>query len=80
MPLLPGRLAQLLDERGVDLVGVPDDEFETMGPNILALAPGVGVALEGNQRTRRRLARAGVEVVAYEGGEISRRATGARPA
>ncbi|MDE3026183.1 MAG: arginine deiminase, partial [Acidobacteriota bacterium] len=38
-PLIPVRLMELLEERGIDLVGVPDDEFETMGPNVLALAP-----------------------------------------
>lgn len=76
MPLLPVRLAQLLEERGVDLVGVPDEEFETMGPNVLALAPRVALALADNERTRRRLGRAGVEVVTYAGGEISRKGDG----
>jgi len=76
VPLLPVRLAELLGARGVDLVGVPDDEFESMGPNVLALAPRVGLALAGNERTRRRLGRAGVEVVEYEGDEISRKGDG----
>jgi len=72
VPLLPARLVELLEERGVTLVGVPDDEFETMGPNVLALAPRVGLAVDGNDVTRRRLARAGVEVLVYEGGELSK--------
>jgi dimethylargininase len=76
MPLLPVRLVELLAERGVELVGVPDDEFETMGPNVLALGPRVGLAIEGNDRTRRRLARAGVEVLVYTGEEISRKGDG----
>ena len=38
-PLLPVRLAQLLGERGIEIVEVPDEEFETLGPNALALAP-----------------------------------------
>ncbi len=76
VPLLPVRLVELLEERGIELVGVPDEEFETMGPNVLALAPRVGLALEGNERTRRRLARAGVEVVVYEGEAISRKGDG----
>jgi len=75
-PLLPVRLVELLDERGIEIVGAPDDELETMGPNVLALAPRVGLALAGSERTRRRLARAGVEVVLYEGGEISRKGAG----
>jgi N-dimethylarginine dimethylaminohydrolase len=76
VPLLPVRLVELLSARGIELVGVPDDEVESMGPNVLALAPMVALALSGNERTRRRLARAGVEVVVYEGEEVSRKGDG----
>jgi N-dimethylarginine dimethylaminohydrolase len=72
LPLMPVRLVQLLESRGVRLVEVPDEEFETMGPNMLALEPGVALALEGNRETRRRLERAGVEVLTYEGTELSK--------
>jgi dimethylargininase len=75
-PLMPVRLVELLVSRGVELVEVPDEEFETMGPNVLALAPRVALALEGNDETRRRLERAGVEVAVYEGDEISRKGDG----
>ena len=71
-PLLPTRLAQLLDERGVELVPVPDEEFESMGSNVLALAPRVALAVEGNPRTRERMERAGVEVLTYRGAELSK--------
>lgn len=71
-PLLPTRLAQLLEERGVELVEVPDDEFDTMGSNVLALAPRVALAVEGNPETRRRLERAGVEVLTYRANELSK--------
>ena len=71
-PLLPTRLAQLLDERGIEIVPVPDEEFETMGSNVLALAPRVALAVAGNPETRRRLERAGVEVEVYEGTELSK--------
>jgi N-dimethylarginine dimethylaminohydrolase len=71
-PLLPTRLAILLEERGIEVVPVPDEEFETMGPNVLALAPRVALAVEGNPETRRRLERAGVEVELYEGAELSK--------
>jgi dimethylargininase len=76
LPLMPTRLVQLLAERGVQLVEVPDDEFETMGPNVLALAPRVALALEGNDETRRRMERAGVDVRVYRGDEISRKGDG----
>jgi dimethylargininase len=75
-PLMPTRLVQLLAERGVELVEVPEEEFETMGPNVLALGPRVALALEGNDETRRRLERAGVDVRVYRGEEISRKGDG----
>jgi dimethylargininase len=71
-PLLPVRLAELLERRGIELVAVPDEEFETMGPNVLALAPRVALAVDGNPETRRRLEQAGVEVLVYEGKELSK--------
>jgi N-dimethylarginine dimethylaminohydrolase len=69
--LAPVRLMRLLAERGVELVEVPDDEFATQGSNVLALAPRRALALEGNPETRRRMERAGVDVVVYRGDEIS---------
>ena len=75
-PLMPTRLVQLLAARGVELVEVPDEEFETMGPNVLALGPLVALALEGNDETRRRMESAGVDVRVYRGDEISRKGDG----
>lgn len=75
-PLMPVRLVELLAERGVRLLEVPDEEFETMGPNVLALAPRVALALEGNDETRRRMERAGVDVRVYRGDELSRKGDG----
>ena len=71
-PLLPVRLAQLLEERGIAIVPVPDDEFGSMGANVLVLAPRVALAVEGNPETRKRMERAGVEVQTYEGTELSK--------
>ncbi len=76
LPLLPVRLVELLAEHGVESIEVPDDEFETMGCNVLALAPRVALALDGNPQTRRRLERAGVEVTVYRGEELSRNGDG----
>jgi dimethylargininase len=76
LPLLPVRLVQLLEERGVRMVEVPDEEFESMGCNVLALAPRVGLALDGNPETRRRLEAVGVEVRLYAGEELSRKGDG----
>jgi dimethylargininase len=74
--LTPVRLMELLRERGIEIVEVPDEEFETMGPNVLALGPRRALALEGNDETRRRMEAAGVEVVTYKGDEISRKGDG----
>jgi N-dimethylarginine dimethylaminohydrolase len=71
-PLLPVRLVQLLEARGIRIVEVPPDELESMGPNVLALAPRVALALARNVETRRRMERAGVEVLVYRGEELSK--------
>jgi N-dimethylarginine dimethylaminohydrolase len=71
-PLLPTRLAQLLEARDVELVPVPDEEFDSMGSNVLALAPRVALGVDGNPRTRDRMERAGVEVLTYRGEELSK--------
>lgn len=71
-PVMPARLVELLHGRGISVVEVPDEEFETMGPNVLALAPRVALALDGNDETRRRMERAGVEVLVYRGRELSK--------
>ena len=36
---MPVRLVELLEEREISFVEVPDEEFESMGPNVLALGP-----------------------------------------
>lgn len=74
--IAPTRLVWLLAERAIEVVEVPDDEFETMGPNVLALGPRRALALEGNDETRRRMERKGVDVLTYRGDEISRKGDG----
>jgi dimethylargininase len=76
LPLMPVRLVELLEQRGVGFVEVPDGEFESMACNVLALAPRVALALDGNPETRRRLEAAGVEVLVYSGEELSRKGDG----
>jgi dimethylargininase len=76
LPLMPVRLVQLLRSRGIEFVEVPEEEFDSMGPNVLALGPRRALALEGNPQTRRRMEAAGVEVLVYEGSDISRKGDG----
>jgi dimethylargininase len=74
--IAPVRLLELLDERGIEIVEVPDDEFATQGPNVLALGPRRALALDGNRETRRRMEAAGVDAVVYKGDEISKKGDG----
>ena len=74
--LLPAPFRQWLLARGAELLEVPDDEFATMGCNVLALAPGRCLMLEGNAGTRRLLEKAGCEVLTYDGREISLKGCG----
>lgn len=75
-PLLPVRFRVWLLDRGIRLVEVAEAEFETTGTNVLALAPGRCLMLSGNPLTRSALERAGLEVLEYEGGEISVKGAG----
>jgi N-dimethylarginine dimethylaminohydrolase len=75
-PLLAVPFWKLLRDRGIRLIEVPEEEFPTQGPNVLALAPRKCLMLEGNPVTRRRLEEAGCEVLTYRGREISLKAEG----
>lgn len=69
--LMPVPFREALLERGITLVEVPDAEFDTMGANVLAIAPRRCVMVDGNPVTRARLERAGADVIVYDGSEIS---------
>jgi dimethylargininase len=70
LPLLPVGLWQLLGDLGYRLVEVPEEEYPTLGCNVLATAPGVVVIAEGNPRTTAALTAAGCEVHTYPATEI----------
>jgi N-dimethylarginine dimethylaminohydrolase len=70
LPLLPVGLWALLRELGIRLVEVPDEEFATLGCNVLAVRPGVVVVADGNPRTAAALTAAGCEVHAYPATEV----------
>lgn len=69
-PLMPVPFREALLARDIELIEVPDSEFESMGCNVLAVAPRKCIMLAGNPHTRERLERAGVEVYEFEGQEI----------
>jgi N-dimethylarginine dimethylaminohydrolase len=75
-PLLPVPFREFLLGRGIGLVEVPDEEFESMGCNVLATAPRVCLLRSGNPVTRQRLEAAGVAVHEFAGDEICGRGAG----
>ena len=75
-PLLPVPFRELLLARGFGLVEVPDEEFESMGCNVLALGPRRCLMIDGNPVTRTRLEQAGAEVAVFSGEEICRKGSG----
>ena len=75
-PLLPVPFREFLLGRGFALVEVPDEEFESMGCNVLAVAPRICLLRSGNPKTRERLEAAGVSVHEFAGDEICGRGSG----
>jgi N-dimethylarginine dimethylaminohydrolase len=70
-PLLPVPFREALLARNIRFVEVPTEEFESLGCNVLTIAPRCCVVLAGNPRTRAALEREGVEVHEFQGKEIS---------
>jgi dimethylargininase len=70
LPQLPAGLYELLAERCVALVPVPEEEIVGQGCNILAVRPGVVVMVEGSPVTERALRDRGCEVHTFPGTEV----------
>ena len=64
---MPVPFREMLAARGIQFVEVPEQEFDSMGANVLALAPRVCVMVEGNPVTQARLEAAGARVLTYAG-------------
>jgi len=74
--LMPARLLEFLQRRGMDFVEVPEQEFEALACNVLALGPRHAMMLEGNPRTRAALEARGVRVEVIRGEDICRKGEG----
>lgn len=70
-PLMPISFRSTLLDRGFSLVEVPDSEWDSMGCNVLAIAPREVIMVKGNPITKQRLLEADCMVHEYEGQEIS---------
>lgn len=70
-PLMPIRFRNELLNRGFKLIEVPEEEFESMGCNVLAISPRNCVMVDGNPKTKKMLENSGCKVTVYSGEEIS---------
>lgn len=75
-PLMPVRLVELLQGRGIDFVDVPEREFDSMGCNVLAIGPRHVLCVEGNPETVKRMQAAGVNADVLAAQDISRKGEG----
>ena len=73
---MPVALMQELEKRKYKIIEIPDDEYPTMGVNVLAIKPGVLLSIEGNPKTKQILEKNGFKVYTYPGDEISYKAEG----
>lgn len=70
-PLMPIYFRNHLLSMGYKFVEVPDQEFDSMGCNVLAIGPKKCVMLKGNPITEQGLKNFGCEVLSYQGKHIS---------
>ncbi|MBU1101305.1 MAG: amidinotransferase [Bacteroidetes bacterium] len=74
--LMPVPFYKMLVDKGFNFVEVPEDEFSTMAPNVLAIKPKICLMIEGNPITKKGLEDAGCKVHTYKGNEISLKSEG----
>jgi len=70
--LAPVAMLEELRARGVELLSVPEEDWLTLGGNVLAVSPGVVVIASGNEATGQALADRGCDVHVYEASEITK--------
>ena len=75
-PLLTVPFRNYLLKRGIQLIEVPEEEYSTLGCNILALAPRKVIMVDGNPKVRSTLEKEGVEVSVFDGSEICLKGSG----
>ncbi|MDX2006386.1 MAG: arginine deiminase family protein [Meiothermus sp.] len=73
---MPVALMEALEERGIGWIAMPEEEFYSLGNNLLTLAPRLILMAEGNPKSRALLEAAGCQVLTYSGEEISKNREG----
>ncbi len=74
--LLPVPFRKYLLDRNIELIDVPDEEYESMGCNVLAVAPRKVIMINGNSITKQLLEKKDIDVYTYDGAEISIKGAG----
>ena len=74
--LMPAPLFQFLETRNVQMIDVPDSEYDSLGCNILTIAPRKVFVIRGNPITCTRLKEVGCEVIEFDGQDIGYKGSG----
>ena len=74
--LLPVSFIQFLIDRKIELIEVPDSEYDSMGCNVLAIGHKKVIMVKGNSITKNLIEKKGIEVFTYDGTEISLKGAG----
>ena len=73
---MPVFFRDMLISKGIELIEVDDREYDYLGSNVLALAPGKCILMEGNPIVEQALKDRGCEVYTYSGHNLSYFGTG----
>ena len=73
---MPVFFREWLIDHGIELIECNDKEYDYLGSNVLCVAPGKCITIDGNPEIVQKMRDAGVEVFTYEGHELSYRGTG----
>ena len=68
--LLPIPFREMLAALGIGLVAVPDEEYDSLGCNVLAVGPRHVIVRSGNPVTVDRMRKAGCRVETFDGDHI----------
>ena len=74
--LLPVSFIQFLVDKKIELIEVPDSEYNSMGCNVLAVGHRKVIMVDGNPITKTILEKKDLKVFTYKGSEISLKGAG----